>query len=136
MIFATQNYHKGAMKLLYKTGVSILSHKTSSKDAFLSQVTSERLYVIKYIHKTMKRITKKAWFGKKTLSWGIRPVSVEGWLVTIVFLITVFFNFTYNHKTATGYIILAVLIVIFFIIARLTGDAPGSEAWDKLKKNK
>ena len=65
------------MKLLNKTGVSRLSHKTASKDTFLSKVTSKRLYIIKYRHKTMKRITKKAWFGKKTLGWGIRPVSVE-----------------------------------------------------------
>jgi len=28
----------------------------------------------------MKRITKKAWFGKKIIGWGIRPVSLEGWL--------------------------------------------------------
>jgi hypothetical protein len=82
----------------------------------------------------MKRITKKAWFGKKFIGWGIRPVSLEGWLVTIVFLIAVFFNFTYNNGTTTGYIILAVLVIIFFIISRLTGDVPGSEVWDKLRK--
>lgn len=82
----------------------------------------------------MKRITKKAWFGKKFLGWGIRPVSLEGWLVTIVFLIAVFINSTYNNRTTTGYVILAVLVIIFFIISRLTGDVPGSEVWDKLRK--
>jgi hypothetical protein len=81
----------------------------------------------------MKRITKKAWFGKKIIGWGIRPVSLEGWLVTFVFLIAIVTNLAYNKKTATDYAILAVILIIFFIIARLTGDAPGSEAWDKLK---
>jgi hypothetical protein len=82
----------------------------------------------------MKRITKKAWFGKKYIGWGVRPVSLEGWLVTFVFLIAIVANMTYNHKTTTGYAILAVILIIFFIIARLTGDAPGSEAWDKLRR--
>jgi hypothetical protein len=86
--------------------------------------------------KNMKRITKKAWFGKKIIGWGIRPVSLEGWLVTAVFLIAIFANLAYNKKTATGYVILAAILIIFFIIARLTGDAPGSEAWDKLTNKK
>ena len=84
----------------------------------------------------MKRITKKAWFGKKIIGWGIRPVSLEGWLVTAVFLIAIFANLANNKKTATGYVILAVILIIFFIIARLTGDEPGSEAWDKLTNKK
>jgi hypothetical protein len=42
----------------------------------------------------------------------------------------------YNKKTTTGYAILAVILIIFFIVARLKGDAPGSEAWDKLTNKK
>jgi hypothetical protein len=42
----------------------------------------------------------------------------------------------YYKKTTIGYAILAIFLIIFFIVARLTGDAPGSEARDKLKNKK
>ncbi len=84
----------------------------------------------------MKRITKKAWFGKKIIGWGYRPVSLEGWLVTIVFLIAIIADMVYNKRTATGYVILAVIAIIFFVIADLTGDVPGSMVWDKLSNKK
>jgi L-asparagine transporter-like permease len=82
------------------------------------------------------RITKKAWFGKKLLGWGYRPISLEGWVITIVFILAIITDMTYNKRTTTGYAILAVIVVIFFIIAYLTGDAPGSKAWDKLINKK
>jgi hypothetical protein len=81
----------------------------------------------------MKRITKKAWFGKRILGWGYRPVSLEGWLITIVFLVASIAAIVYNKRSATGYAILAVLLITLFIIAYLTSDAPGSNAWDKLR---
>ena len=88
------------------------------------------------MYKNMKRITKKAWFGKKIMGWGIRPVSLEGWLVTTVFTIAIIVNQIHNKRSITGYFILAVILIIFFIIAYLTGDVPGSESWDKLRTKK
>ncbi len=88
-------------------------------------------------HKNMKRITKKAWFSKRILGWGYRPISLEGWLITVVFVITSIANLVYNHRSTKGYAILVVFMVIFFIIAYLTSEAPGSMALDKLRsKNK
>jgi len=84
----------------------------------------------------MKRITKKAWFGKKIFGWGYRPISLEGWVVTIVFIITMIADIIYNKRSATGYAILAALLIILLIIAYLTGGAPGSEAWDRLSNKK
>ncbi|MCQ1534967.1 hypothetical protein FTO70_04540 [Methanosarcina sp. KYL-1] len=81
----------------------------------------------------MTRITKKAWFGKRILGWGYRPISLEGWLVTIIFLVAIFASISYLEKTATRYAILAVILIVFQIIIYLTGNAPGSEVWDKLK---
>jgi len=81
----------------------------------------------------MTKITKKAWFGKRILGWGYRPISLEGWLVTVVFLIAIFAGIVYLEKTATGYAILAVILIVFHIIIYLTSNAPGSEVWDKLR---
>lgn len=81
----------------------------------------------------MTRITKKAWFGKRIIGWGYRPISLEGWLVTVVFLVTIFVSIDYFEKTATRYAILAAILIVFQIIIYLTGDAPGSDVWDKLR---
>jgi hypothetical protein len=51
-------------------------------------------------------------------------------------LIAIVADMPYNLKTTTGYSILVVILIIFFIIACLTGDTPGSEVWDKLKARK
>lgn len=81
----------------------------------------------------MTRITKKAWFGKRILGWGYRPISLEGWLVTIVVLAAVFASIDNIENTTTRYAILAVILIVFQIIIYLTGDTPGSEVWDKLR---
>jgi hypothetical protein len=81
----------------------------------------------------MARITKKAWFGKRIIGWGYRPISLEGWLVTVVFLAAIFASITYLEKTTTRYGTLAVILIVFHIIIYLTGNAPGSEVWDKLR---
>ncbi len=74
----------------------------------------------------MKRITKKAWFGKRSFGWGYRPVSLEGWIVTVVLLIAMLADFAYYRRTIISYAILAIILIIFWIIAWLTSDEPGS----------
>ncbi|MHC1754013.1 MAG: hypothetical protein AB9861_01010 [Methanosarcina sp.] len=81
----------------------------------------------------MTRITKKAWFGKRIIGWGYRPISLEGWLVAVVFLAAIFASISYIEETAIRYAILAIILIVFQIIIYLTGDAPGSEVWDKLR---
>ena len=81
----------------------------------------------------MTRITKKAWFGKRILGWGYRPISLDDWLVTVVFLVAILASICYLEKTTTRYAILAVILMVFHIIIYLTGNAPGSELWDKLR---
>lgn len=81
----------------------------------------------------MAKITKEAWFGKRILGWGYRPISLEGWLVTIVFLAAIFASISYLEKTVLGYVVLAVVLIAYQIIIYLTSDSPGSELWDKLR---
>ena len=32
----------------------------------------------------MKRITNEPWFGKKTVCWGLSPVTWQGWVVKLL----------------------------------------------------
>ena len=70
----------------------------------------------KWTYKNIKRITKKAWFGKKIIGWGIRPVSLEGWLIPIVFTIAIIVDQIHNKRSITGYFILAVIRIIFLLL--------------------
>jgi len=80
----------------------------------------------------MKRITKKACFRKKIFGLGYRPVSLEGWLLIVVFAIVVFADFAYFNETVISYAILAIIITILWIIAWLTSE----EHLNKLKQEK
>lgn len=83
----------------------------------------------------MKRLTKKAWFHKRRIGWGVSPASLEGWLVTIGFIIIApLVGMHYSEESITRYAILTATVFIFIAIILLTGESPGSELWDKLKK--
>jgi len=83
----------------------------------------------------MKRLTKKAWFHKRRIGWGVSPASLEGWLVTIGFIIIApLVGMHYSEESITRYAILTAMVVILIAIILLTGETPGSELLDKLKK--
>ncbi|ALK05488.1 MAG: hypothetical protein ACHQXK_07755 [Methanosarcina thermophila] len=82
----------------------------------------------------MKKLTRKAWFHKRRIGWGVSPASLEGWLVTIAFIIIVpLVGMHYPEESIARYAILTAMVFIFIAIILLTGEAPGSEMWDKLK---
>ena len=41
----------------------------------------------------MKRMTQKSWFGKKRVGYGPAPVTWQGWIVTLLFILTVLLDF-------------------------------------------
>lgn len=83
----------------------------------------------------MKRLTKKAWFHKRRIGWGVSPASLEGWLVTIGFIIIApLVGMHYSEENITRYAILTAMVVVLIAIILLTGEAPGSELLDTLKK--
>lgn len=83
----------------------------------------------------MKRLNKKAWFHKRHIGWGVSPASLEGWLVTIGFIIIApLVGMHYSEESITRYAILTAMVFIFIATILLTGESPGSELWDKLKK--
>lgn len=83
----------------------------------------------------MKRLTKKAWFHKRRIGWGVSPASLEGWLVTIAFIIIApLVGMYYSEESLTRYAILITMAILLIAIILLTGEAPGSELLDKLTK--
>ncbi len=85
---------------------------------------------------------KKLWFKNKTYGYGWFPVSWEGWVTILVFLILVWLGIYFiSGNTALAaeqkvYQIVAVTIVlsiILVIVAAKTGEKPGWHWGDKKK---
>ena len=36
------------------------------------------------------KVTSRAWFGRKTFGWGLRPVSWQGWMLTAFYVLLIF----------------------------------------------
>jgi hypothetical protein len=75
----------------------------------------------------MKRITQKSWFGKKIVGYGPAPVAWQGWIVTLLLILTVILDFLYFRMSITTLIIFIVSLIVFFVIAILTGWKPGMD---------
>ena len=71
-------------------------------------------------------ITKHPWFGPKSgFGWGWKPVSWEGWAVTILCLVVVFGGWlVFGRTPMTTYVALGA-VAITIVICLLTGTAPG-----------
>ena len=37
-----------------------------------------------------ERAPRRPWFGRKRVGWGMRPVSWQGWLLTVVYMIVIY----------------------------------------------
>jgi hypothetical protein len=82
--------------------------------------------------KIMKRPVKEIWFRRKIYGWGWYPCTIEGWLITLAFvmaisLVAFIFMKVYHGETI---ILVAYLITIFLLgavlvlIAWLKGESP------------
>ena len=71
---------------------------------------------------------KQLWFKRKQYGWGWYPVSVEGWIVTIVFIVGAFLLFTVgvseDEVPVNRLIILGLMVILFIIIGYRTGEKP------------
>ena len=78
----------------------------------------------------MKRLTKKAWFGpKKWIGWGWSPVSWEGWMVILVYIVLAAWVFPGFSRSETGTGTIIGLTFALIIVVILTGDKPGGPKW-------
>jgi hypothetical protein len=72
--------------------------------------------------RTSPVLGRKAWFGPQRLGWGLQPVSIEGWAVTLA--LSSLGYFTRRRKLPTPWIRFAV-ISGYLLVAVLKGAAPG-----------
>lgn len=68
----------------------------------------------------MKRITKKRWFGPKKIGYGPGPKSREGWIVTIVWLVSLIITLLYLHTIKSLNIVNIIIVIIVAAIILLT----------------
>jgi len=73
----------------------------------------------------MKRITQKSWFGKKIVGYGPAPVTWQGWIVTLLLILTIILDFLHFRISITSIIIFIIALIVFFVITILTGGKPG-----------
>ncbi len=64
-------------------------------------------------------MARPRWFGPKRIGWGWRPITVEGWIATAVFVAVVV-----GLWSVTGWGV-AVAFALYFAVVALTGGKPG-----------
>jgi hypothetical protein len=74
---------------------------------------------------------QKLWFKRKQYGWGWYPVTWQGWLVVLVYLLAVFaFALTLDENSPTKEIVFTFLLPIFLLTIALiricykTGEKP------------
>lgn len=79
------------------------------------------------------------WFKAKTYGWGWQPATWHGWVLTLIFLVyliwLVYSSFVNpgTGGTSSFYMRFVSAIVIFVVIAALTGEKPRWQWGDKSK---
>ena len=73
----------------------------------------------------MKRITQKSWFGKKRVGYGPAPATWQGWIITLLLILTIILDFLHFRISITSIIIFIIALIVFFVITILTGGKPG-----------
>ncbi len=72
--------------------------------------------------RTSPVVGKKAWFGPRRLGWGLEPVSLEGWAVTLAFAgVAIAIRRVRVGPGWTRYVVLGA----FMLLAVMKGSAPG-----------
>jgi len=68
----------------------------------------------------MKRITNKRLFGPKHVGWGPAPRTWEGWVITLVWLISLVSTLLYLHSISALTIVNIAIVIIVAAIIILT----------------
>ncbi len=64
---------------------------------------------------------KDGWFGPTGLGIGLRPTGLQGWLVTVIFLLAALARLT--HGMGPGrWVAMGCLVTVYFIVMMLTTE--------------
>jgi hypothetical protein len=72
--------------------------------------------------RTSPLVGKKAWFGPRRLGWGLEPVSVEGWVVTVAGFVA---SRWVARRTGGNRLFKHLVGIAFLTTALLKGTSPG-----------
>ena len=72
-----------------------------------------------------KEKTKKLWFRAKCFGWGWYPCSWEGWLVLLIWVISLFTIIKRNYGGLENFIFVFISVLILIWICYKTGEKPG-----------
>ena len=77
-------------------------------------------------------MTNKYWFKPKRYGYGVVPSSLEGWLVTLIFiLITIYAAIKIENNSFHFMVILIIGIIIFTLIAKNKTEGEWKWRWGK-----
>ena len=69
----------------------------------------------------MQTFTKEPWFGKKTIGLGVKPITWQGWIITLILAAFGILSVVHFRRSLTAISIVIFLIVIYVVVALLTG---------------
>ena len=72
-------------------------------------------------------MTAKPWFGPRILGWGWRPLTWQGWLISLVFVLAIVVEATQLRSAGSGPVgaALVATLALFALVCYLTGGRPG-----------
>jgi len=64
------------------------------------------------------------WFGRRRVGWGMRPISWQGWLLTVVYMIAIYAaaRLLATHHTTLFVGALVVITAVYIAVAWFTRD--------------
>jgi hypothetical protein len=80
------------------------------------------------MERNMPRLVQKPWFGpKRVFGWGWTPITWQGWLMVVVFLLAILLVAFLVPGIALKVIVEVILIGLLIGVCALTGTPPGGK---------
>ena len=70
----------------------------------------------------IRQRTRVAWFAPKTLGWGVRPVTWQGWVATVGLIGAFAVDVHFLGKGAASIAVAVAALAVFAIVVRIGGN--------------
>jgi len=74
---------------------------------------------------SVRRLTKRAWFGPPRYGWGWRPRSWQGVAVSAVLLVALAADVHFVGRGPLRYVGVGAILLAWLVVMLVTGDSPG-----------